>query len=420
KKEALSVEIDNQDEIRVTTEDLGDNGKTGGDECVSEFVDEIRAKCDAINGTKDDNFTKKITEYVVPNLDQVNDDETMIADSTDKVRMGKENDSVTHKSHDEVETDMPNVGTSKSNKQCVSNSTISPIRATYASMTSNNAKLDRTLDFEPTLTEDDNEFVIFDEDLVNNGSLLYVVILWKKGISKLASSVGKPLVMDEMTTNMCQYGRGRVGYARVLVEVDARKKFKEWIEVRYRDNSGSILRTKKIRLNTHGSLMKDVNKEAFTDVKRKQHKQNNIYKKNQQANIGRRYNLNNNDGKNKNVTVEKYAYRPREKQSHVNHIESNKENQNASNCNEEETGIRLDQEQRKEVDYFMDQRLQPTPFEISKWSHLIVNYFKDRWEDGYDIGLAGNDDDVIEELSGTCIIDNEIKGMEEGNSPLHQ
>ncbi|GKE92589.1 RNA-directed DNA polymerase, eukaryota, reverse transcriptase zinc-binding domain protein, partial [Tanacetum coccineum] len=40
----------------------------------------------------------------------------------------------------------------------------------------------------------------------------------KKGISKLASSLGKPLVMDEMTANMSQYGRGRIGFARVLVE----------------------------------------------------------------------------------------------------------------------------------------------------------------------------------------------------------
>ncbi|GJV30375.1 RNA-directed DNA polymerase, eukaryota, reverse transcriptase zinc-binding domain protein [Tanacetum coccineum] len=39
-----------------------------------------------------------------------------------------------------------------------------------------------------------------------------------KGISALASILGKPLIMDDMTAQMCQYGKGRIGYARVLVE----------------------------------------------------------------------------------------------------------------------------------------------------------------------------------------------------------
>ncbi|GKE52637.1 zinc knuckle CX2CX4HX4C containing protein [Tanacetum coccineum] len=47
------------------------------------------------------------------------------------------------------------------------------------------------------------------------------------GISSIASSLGKPLIMDKTTTRMCNEGRGRVGYARVLVEVQADKEFKE-------------------------------------------------------------------------------------------------------------------------------------------------------------------------------------------------
>nr|GFA93093.1 hypothetical protein [Tanacetum cinerariifolium] len=130
--------------------------------------------------------------------------------------------------------------------------------------------------------------------------------------------------MDEMTANMCQYGRGRIGYARVLVEVDARKQFKEGIDVQYRDNNGSISRTKKIRIeyswkphvcdfchvfrHTHKTCMKrprstkemeqlktmkvreDVNKKAFTYVRRKQYQQNNVCRMNQQAKFGRRIN----------------------------------------------------------------------------------------------------------------------------------
>ncbi|GKE05064.1 RNA-directed DNA polymerase, eukaryota, reverse transcriptase zinc-binding domain protein [Tanacetum coccineum] len=69
-----------------------------------------------------------------------------------------------------------------------------------------------------------------------------------KGISQLASSIGKPLIMDVMTANMCQYGRGRLGYARVWVEVDARKQFKDGIDVQYGDSSGNTLRRKKSRI----------------------------------------------------------------------------------------------------------------------------------------------------------------------------
>ncbi|PWA49443.1 hypothetical protein CTI12_AA482340 [Artemisia annua] len=43
-----------------------------------------------------------------------------------------------------------------------------------------------------------------------------------QGISTLASYLGKPIMMDDMTAQMCQYGKGRIGYGRVLVEVQAK------------------------------------------------------------------------------------------------------------------------------------------------------------------------------------------------------
>ncbi|GJY36038.1 RNA-directed DNA polymerase, eukaryota, reverse transcriptase zinc-binding domain protein [Tanacetum coccineum] len=50
------------------------------------------------------------------------------------------------------------------------------------------------------------------------------------GISALASRLGNPLVMDNTTAEMCKMGVGRVGYARVLVEVSAYKCLPEEIE----------------------------------------------------------------------------------------------------------------------------------------------------------------------------------------------
>ncbi|GKB64760.1 RNA-directed DNA polymerase, eukaryota, reverse transcriptase zinc-binding domain protein [Tanacetum coccineum] len=56
------------------------------------------------------------------------------------------------------------------------------------------------------------------------------------GISAIASSLGKPLIMDKTTTKMCNEGRGRFSYARVLIEVQAEKEFKEKVEICYSSN----------------------------------------------------------------------------------------------------------------------------------------------------------------------------------------
>ena len=54
-----------------------------------------------------------------------------------------------------------------------------------------------------------------------------------KGISAVASGIGKPLIMDQTTAKMCNEGIGRLGYARVLVEISAEKEFKDKIEICY-------------------------------------------------------------------------------------------------------------------------------------------------------------------------------------------
>ncbi|GJS99828.1 RNA-directed DNA polymerase, eukaryota, reverse transcriptase zinc-binding domain protein [Tanacetum coccineum] len=58
-----------------------------------------------------------------------------------------------------------------------------------------------------------------------------------KGISALASSIGKPAIMDEITAKMCVTKVGRVGFARVLVEIDAEKGIKDKIEIMYKSKS---------------------------------------------------------------------------------------------------------------------------------------------------------------------------------------
>nr|GEV05254.1 hypothetical protein [Tanacetum cinerariifolium] len=44
------------------------------------------------------------------------------------------------------------------------------------------------------------------------------------------------------------FGRGRIGFARVMIEIDAKKPFKDRIDVQYRDKTENIIRTKHIRI----------------------------------------------------------------------------------------------------------------------------------------------------------------------------
>ncbi|GJT29450.1 RNA-directed DNA polymerase, eukaryota, reverse transcriptase zinc-binding domain protein [Tanacetum coccineum] len=69
-----------------------------------------------------------------------------------------------------------------------------------------------------------------------------------KGLSAIASRLGKPVIMDSVTTQMCNQGIGRLGYARVLIEVEAKKGLPEVIDIQYfdKENKESITKTVKV------------------------------------------------------------------------------------------------------------------------------------------------------------------------------
>ncbi|GKE53920.1 RNA-directed DNA polymerase, eukaryota, reverse transcriptase zinc-binding domain protein, partial [Tanacetum coccineum] len=81
--------------------------------------------------------------------------------------------------------------------------------------------------------------------------MLYNVPLeaWStKGISAISSRLGRPIMMDQMTSDMCKEGSGRLGYARVLVEVDAGKEYLEKIEINYVDAMKKVKLTKWVKV----------------------------------------------------------------------------------------------------------------------------------------------------------------------------
>nr|GEZ39897.1 ATPase, F1/V1/A1 complex, alpha/beta subunit, zinc knuckle CX2CX4HX4C [Tanacetum cinerariifolium] len=58
-----------------------------------------------------------------------------------------------------------------------------------------------------------------------------------KGISALASSIGKPVIMDEVTTKTYVTGIRRIGFARVLVDINAKKGIKDKVKVMYKSKN---------------------------------------------------------------------------------------------------------------------------------------------------------------------------------------
>nr|GEU48066.1 ribonuclease H-like domain-containing protein [Tanacetum cinerariifolium] len=54
----------------------------------------------------------------------------------------------------------------------------------------------------------------------------------QKGISTIASSLGKPIIMDAMTTMMCHHGDERLGFVIVLVEVNAMQGYQDDVEMK--------------------------------------------------------------------------------------------------------------------------------------------------------------------------------------------
>ena len=70
--------------------------------------------------------------------------------------------------------------------------------------------------------------------------------------------------------------------------------------------------------------------------------------------------------------------------------------------------------QRKEVEYFIDNKLQPTPIEISKWSQDMERYFKEKWDEKFECREVSDGEEVLEETSqnGKCMFENEVAGLD--------
>nr|GEW05955.1 hypothetical protein [Tanacetum cinerariifolium] len=128
---------------------------------------------------------------------------------------------------------------------------------------SGSTELSKELISIPTSTNDKgNEVVIFKEELVKERS--------KKWL-------GKPIMMDNTTAHMCHHGSGRAGYARILVEIEAKKALCVHCEVFGHSDKTCKIQMKNDEGNLHGKNqragdggIKDGRNAMFTEVRRKQ------------------------------------------------------------------------------------------------------------------------------------------------------
>ncbi|GKA95601.1 hypothetical protein Tco_0817696 [Tanacetum coccineum] len=267
------------------------------------------------------------------------------------------------------------------------------------------ASSDTSLDFTPTIiNEDGGEFAIFDDEIVAK-DMEHVTLnseimkewriakgpwITKEGISALASSLGKPIRMDNTAAQICKDGKGSAEYARVLVEFDVNKGFKDEICVQYKSKDNVIKGTKKVKENGKKKESIDVKDvDGFTEVK---HKKNNEFKRNDgfggnQWREGKRnvWNRNGTYKKKKKEVVSNDEEQMKKKGSNVSDkgkdctIQDvadkalrNSQNKFASLKNlseKQELNLLKD---RIIVDQYLNKKLQPTCVETNNWSKDMI------------------------------------------------
>ncbi|GJW39228.1 RNA-directed DNA polymerase, eukaryota, reverse transcriptase zinc-binding domain protein [Tanacetum coccineum] len=319
--------------------------------------------------------------------------------------------------------------------------------STYTKMVTKDMHIvNNKLDFIPTeINENGSEIVIFDEDLVdkgkgcgvsggvddidmkNDGTCMFKfrneagmnkvleqvnvpLEAWsKEGISALASSLCKPLIMDTMTAKRCSLGEGRMDFARILVEFDVMKGFKEEIEIQYRDKDNNKKGTKHVKVKyawkpdicSHckmgnrrcGDRKQQKDRRNFSDGRKTYDEIRNkrdIWKR-KEVNKGKQ---NNSRGKEQekegNDKDERDGIRSRNKFEVLNGMATN---------NEELEILKG----RMIVDVFLIKKTKLSCIEVKDWTQDMMNYYKNQLEINKLKDMEdGNEDieDVLETNSG--------------------
>nr|GEX80622.1 hypothetical protein [Tanacetum cinerariifolium] len=233
-----------------------------------------------------------------------------------------------------------------------------------------------------------------------------------RGLSTLESRVGKPLIMDAMTTKMCNEGLGSLRYARILIEANATKGLVDFMEVLYVNKQNGEQKKKEIKKN------QEVNKaiDCFVNVKSRKSKDDGI--KSNNICIGRNMQQNNQKKPfQKKEVVSKFVYRQKQPQG-VNIEQIKKVNEEHDKYNtpsgsirkvwsvgenvikdvrdtankfsvlqeikEESTMMKMNLREKSKVEKFVKEKIQPSINKAKDWTKEMTEYFKECWKEHYD------------------------------------
>ncbi|GJU33568.1 RNA-directed DNA polymerase, eukaryota, reverse transcriptase zinc-binding domain protein [Tanacetum coccineum] len=264
-----------------------------------------------------------------------------------------------------------------------------------------------------------------------------------RGLSALASRVGKPLIMDAMTTKMCNEGLGSLRYARILIEANATKGLVDFMEILYLNKQNGEQYVKKVKVEYdwkpqicpqclvfgHSGVncpkkekeikkSKEVNEEidGFVNVKSRKSKDDGI----KSNNIGIGRNMQQNNQKKpfqKKKVVSKFVYRQKQAQG-LNIEQMKKVNEEHDKYNtpsgskrkvwsvgenvikdvrdtankfsvlqeieEESTMMKMNLREKSMVEKFVKEKIQPSINEAKDWTKEMIEYFKECWKEHYD------------------------------------
>ncbi|GJX29875.1 RNA-directed DNA polymerase, eukaryota, reverse transcriptase zinc-binding domain protein [Tanacetum coccineum] len=297
-----------------------------------------------------------------------------------------------------------------------------------------------------------------------------------KGISAISSRLGKPVMMDQMTSDMCKGGTGRLGYARVLVEIDAGKNYVDKVEINYVDDKKNVKMSKWVKVEYSWKPDKCSHCKVFGHGNNYCKEKPAVSKENEKRNVkevntgggindefmevrNRKNRSWNNGGAyvqygvkqmpyRNNVTQSKYVVKP--KVPNPTEVSTSKINNSDPKSNgsknprkswkiskenveelkrsankfsvlteedrhDEEVDIIIDK--RLIVDEFIKKKLQPSVNETKDWDYDMINYFKYSWEAmEKNENELSDDEDVNDSMNQAVnhIIADEVLGNVEG------
>ncbi|PWA87412.1 amino acid/polyamine transporter I, Cationic amino acid transporter [Artemisia annua] len=267
-----------------------------------------------------------------------------------------------------------------------------------------------------------------------------------------ASSVGKPLVMDTMTANMCHYGNGRFDYARVLVEIEASKELKKEVTIQYKGSDGSIKGHKIVRIEYSWEPPKCTFCSVFGHEVQKCGKRPRSEAEIAEASMVKESDVNAKKDQEAEGLLKRIIGTSLKKEGGKSDAGIGKQNENmggkkqnkevqggdkaklngnpfsvlAEGIYEEMQEINLLKD-RMIVDKYLDKKLMPTDSEMSNWSIDMGKYFKTQWDidrkkemEDAKIGMEEIEEDVMVDASiyEQVLTANEIEGVELGKNDL--